>query len=585
VVACTAPAAGPVYCNGQRATIVVGSASPGIVSGTSGADVIAITGGRHTVIAGAGNDTVCAGTLGSTLLGGDGNDILIGGPSADRLDGGNGNDNLLGGGGSDTLIGGPGNDTVSYADHNVPVTATIDGRSDSGAANEHDFIDMSVENLKGGPKADVLNGDSARNILIGGAGDDRLTAGSGNDVLEGQDGNDTLKGQAGDDTLDGGNGINGCDLDPADGTTSDCKFDMAPPVVANVHVLTPHIDMTAGQTELRLQAEITDDISGVDDVTAQFCDPQGNQDPIPFVSLYLLSGTSLDGIWQADVNLSRFTPAGSYNVCLINAVDKATNYGGFSRSGKAINFPRPPGTYTFDIVNNLTDTTGPVISDVVSTPTVDVTSGAATVTTDFTVDEEGSGIDTIAVDVNQDWSPAVGYPQVLKAEPQLITPAATGTPGSGRYQAVVQVPQGSAAGSWHADIFTRDLLGNVGSVQSPLTVVDHTPITSVPAMVSAVRTPGATNHTQTFTIHVTSPQVDVTSIDMGAWGPNAQGSNGYFQLVSGTVRDGVWTATIQLPDTAAAGTWTVSSISINDALGRAIALINPVITGGDWTVG
>jgi hypothetical protein len=553
--------------------------------GTSRDDVIAVTGGLHQIIGGAGNDLMCADALGSTLLGGDGNDILVGGGGADRLDGGNGNDTLLGGGGSDRLIGGPGTDTVSYADHTVPVTANIDGRNDSGAANEHDVIDMSVENLIGGPKADVLTGNAARNVLIGGAGNDRLVASSGNDVLEGQAGDDTLKGQAGNDTLDGGSGINGCDLDPADGTTHDCTFDMNPPVVTNFQVLTPHLDITTGQTELRLQAEVTDDISGVDEMSAQFCDAQGHHDPIPFESLFLTSGTASDGVWTADVNLSRFTPAGSYTVCIINAIDKAKNWGGFSSTGMAGGQSRPPGTFAFDVVNNQTDTTAPVVTDVASTRSVDVTAAAATVTTDFTVDEQGSGIDLIAVGVYEDSRATAVDGQMQNAEHELIAPAGTGTSGSGRYRAVAQLPQGSAAGNWHVSIFTRDQLGNANSVNSPLTVIDRNPVTTAPQVVSAVRTHGATNHIQTFTIHVTSAQVDVTSIDMQAWGPNAQWSNADFSLISGTVRDGVWTATINLPDTAAAGTWTVSSLSLHDAFGRFIPMINPVITGGDWTVG
>lgn len=148
----------------------------------------------------------------------------------------------------------------------------------------------------------------------------------------------------------------------------------------------------------------------------------------------------------------------------------------------------------------------------------------------------------------------------------------------------MQIPQGSAAGSWHVSIFTRDQLNNATSASTPLTVVDRNPVTTAPKVVSAVRKHGATNNTQTFTLHVTSP-VDLTQLDMQALGPNNQWSNADFALTSGTVRDGIWTATIQLPDTAASGTWHVGSIGLNDTLGRFIPLINPVISGGDWTVG
>ncbi len=585
VAACAAPATPAASCYGHKATIVVGTHSPRVVAGTSGADVIAVTGGLHQVIGGGGNDIMCADALGSTLLGGDGNDILVGGPGADRLAGGNGNDTLLGGGSADTLIGGNGTDTVSYADHAVPVTASIDGRSDSGAASEHDLIDMSVENLVGGPNNDILTGDAARNVLVGGAGNDRLIAAAGNDVLEGQGGDDTLKGQSGNDTLDGGSGVNGCDLDPADGSTRDCVFDMTPPRLTGFQVLTPQIDITAGQTELTLQAEATDDVSGISEVTVQFCDAQGRWDPIPAYDLLLTSGTATNGVYTRTMNLSPFTTGGAYTVCMVHLLDKATNRGDFASHGQANGAPFPAGTFGFTVVNNQSDHTAPVVSDIVSTPSVDVSTAAATVTTEFTIDEQGSGVELSLVDAYEDSRATAVDGQRQEAVRELVTPSPTGAPGSGRYRAVVEIPQGSAAGSWHVSIFARDQLQNAGSVSTPLTVIDRNPVTTAPRVVSAVRTHGATSHTQTFTLHVTSAQVDVTTIDMHALGPNNQWSNATFALTGGTVRDGIWTATIQLPDTAAAGTWTVGDIALRDTFGRYIALNTPAITGGDWTVG
>jgi hypothetical protein len=583
VAACTAPGAtGPVYCHGHQATIVVGAASPRVVSGTSGADVIAVTGGLHEVHGGAGDDTMCSDSAGSTLIGGDGNDGLIGAAGADRLFGGAGNDTLLGGGGSDLLVGGAGTDTVSYADHNVPVKASIDGRSDSGATNERDVIDPTVENLTGGTSTDVLTGDSAPNLLIGGGDSDSLIGGSGNDVLDGQGGDDTLNGQSGNDALDGGSGVNRCDLDAADGTTRACRFDWTAPTVTDFQVLTPNVDMTAGDSALQLQAQITDSLSGVHEVSVQFQDANGHQDALPILILRLATGTNKDGVWQGTLNLSPFTRGGIYTVSFINVSDNASNLAVLTSQGLAGSRALPNGTFTFNVVNSQTDTTAPVISDVVSTPSVDVTNGAATVTTDFTIIEDRSGIDLIQFVIRQDSSVAI--PQAHNVPAELITPSVVGAAGSGRYQAVVQLPRGSAAGKWHVTILTRDQVQNSRSSDTPLTVVDRNPITSLPRVVSVSRTAGATSQIQTFSVHLTSARAEVDRIEMNVWGPLNQWQYARFELASGTALDGVWTATIQLPDSAATGTWYVSEATIYDTLGRGVGVENSQVSWPSWIV-
>jgi hypothetical protein len=578
VVACTAPAAaGPVYCDGHKATIVIGVTSRKIVSGTAHNDVIAVTGGIHEVLGGAGNDLICADSLGSTLLGGDGNDTLIGGAGNDRLDGGNGNDTLLGGNGADTFIGGPETDTVSYADHHVSVRAGIDGRPDSGAANEHDLIDPSVENLRGGSSTNMLTGDSAANVLIGGNDSDRLSGGAGNDVLDGIGGNDTLNGQSGNDTLNGGGGINDCDLDAADTTTQDCKFDWTPPSVHDFQVLTPNINITAGQTQVQMQVKVTDAISGVDDVTVQFCDAKGNQDPFAALSLQLASGTIHDGVWNGTLNLSRYSPAGHYSVCIINASDLATNLGTYTNKGWAGVGPLPPGTFEFDVSNDQTDTTAPIITNIVTAPSVNVTNGDVTVTTEFTLFEDKSGVNLVMLGLRQ--ANELDNPEFHNSTPELITPSAVGADGSGVYRSVIVLPEGSIPGKWNVNIYTADNMQNIRTSSTPFTVVDTNPITSLPRMVSVTRTAGATPYTQTFTVHFTSTRAIVNDFMVQAYGPGGQFANADFALSSGTPLDGIWTATVQLPANAAAGDWQ-APMSGHDSMGRQLIYSD----AGDWTI-
>ena len=135
-------------------------------------------------------------------------------------------DTFIAGEGRDWIDGWLGNDTVSYEDskHGVtvdltetthhaaePATRPAEGVTlptgntsrDSGTPGGDDFVAdksyarndalISIENLTGSGRDDVLIGrNDENNVLNGGGGDDRLSGGSGNDRLIGGDGDDML---------------------------------------------------------------------------------------------------------------------------------------------------------------------------------------------------------------------------------------------------------------------------------------------------------------------------------------------------------------------------------------------------------
>jgi Ca2+-binding RTX toxin-like protein len=184
--------------------------------------VVVSTGAMPDIINGNGVDLELAPVqVPMQLFGGGANDHLTGGAGADELSGGIGNDTLLAGadpGGADTLVGGTGEDFVDYAGRTENVVVSLAGGADDGTADEHDNVDASVENLRGGDGDDHLIASSASNKLWGGAGDDVIDCGDGDDFAYGGDGNDTLDGQEGSDFLygedgdDGMTGGNGDDL-------------------------------------------------------------------------------------------------------------------------------------------------------------------------------------------------------------------------------------------------------------------------------------------------------------------------------------------------------------------------------------
>jgi Ca2+-binding RTX toxin-like protein len=194
----------------------VGSDVEDVTTG-SGNDTLVGNDGRNVLDGGAGADSLSG-------LGGD--DVLMdsgGDKAADRMDGGAGDDTMAAGAGPDVYTGGDGEDAVTdYAGRHVPVTVSLDGNADDGAAGEGDNVAADVEDVTGGSAGDTLAGNSADNELVGGAGDDTISGGDGNDGLDGGAGRDTLDGGAGRDDLRGGAGAD--TLKTRDGLTdrADC---------------------------------------------------------------------------------------------------------------------------------------------------------------------------------------------------------------------------------------------------------------------------------------------------------------------------------------------------------------------------
>jgi len=153
------------------------------------------------------------GSKNDTLRGSSADNYLSGGQGADRLEGGAGNDTLDGGAGNDTLEGGAGNDVMIYdvADKTAAILGgagsdTLAAQAAAGSVTLDLRKYREIENVAGGSKQDILQGDDGDNILAGNGGNDRLRGNDGADVLYGGDGADTLYGGVGDDTLSGGAG-------------------------------------------------------------------------------------------------------------------------------------------------------------------------------------------------------------------------------------------------------------------------------------------------------------------------------------------------------------------------------------------
>lgn len=121
------------------------------------------------------------GDAGSNVLDGqNGNDTLDGREGSDTLIGRLGNDFLIGGPGADALDGGDGSDYASY----FTATSGIDARLSTGLVSDGDTL-SNIENLRGSPFGDYLEGNNGPNILEGGAGNDGIDGLGGTDTCNG----------------------------------------------------------------------------------------------------------------------------------------------------------------------------------------------------------------------------------------------------------------------------------------------------------------------------------------------------------------------------------------------------------------
>jgi hemolysin type calcium-binding protein len=151
--------------------------------------------GKVDVETNDGDDTIDARPAGvpALILGGDGNDTLTGGAGDDLLVGGEGNDVMDGQGGADIFAGQNGTDRADYVSRTGPVTVSLDGQANDGAAGERDNVLDDVETIRGGSGNDSLTGNGNRNFLIGGPGDDFIFGlGGAHDDLNGGPGDDHL---------------------------------------------------------------------------------------------------------------------------------------------------------------------------------------------------------------------------------------------------------------------------------------------------------------------------------------------------------------------------------------------------------
>jgi hypothetical protein len=230
---------------------------------------------------------------------------------------------------------------------------------------------------------------------------------------------------------------------------------------------------------------------------------------------------------------------------------------------------------------------------------VNVTAASQNLTVNATITDDLSGVSYGYIAFTSPSGQTVGrYPSGDFAKK-------AGTDLNGGYQVTVLFPQFVEPGVWTASVYLQDNAGNSVTLQSAtlvslgfpgtLTVVDSTPDTTPPTLLGASFAPSAINtsagpQTITVSLQVADSQSGTVFSNSSSCVINANLSRagagpteslalwgGNFKLVSGTAQNGVWQATLVMPQYSG-GNWALSNVCLSDAVTNHINLTSAQLT-------
>lgn len=553
---------------------IVGTAEADVLRGTRGDDVICGLGGADTLYGGGGSDR---------LLGGPGRDVLSGGGGNDALVGGDREDRLAGGSGDDTLTGGAGVDTIDFSAATGRVVVSLPAGTATGSGS--DSIN-GVESVVGSPSGDDLVGDGGRNRLVGGEGDDVLRAGGGADALVAGAGdddmfggghNDKLSGGPGDDMLDGGSGSNACD----GGAGNDIlkpTCDSTAPRIRTLAVSPATVDTSDGPASIMFDAHVTDDLAGVLKGGITVRGPSSQYRYVAWYAYSLVSGDHLDGVYRVEVILPQYSAQGTWTVSDVWVWDTVGNYRSLwtaeqlEQAGLNVSFQQLGAG----------DVTAPQMRSLTSSPAViDTSTGPATVVVEARITDAIAGLrfgHAIFRSPSRDQSAKARFNESSRV---------SGTDRDGIYRYEVTVPQYAERGVWTVDwVHIRDHADNtrdwqyqaVPSAGFDLKFEQTAPgDTTAPVLRSVSFSPTTISTADAdakvvvearITDAVAGLQYAEISVCDSAKTHGQTGSLSESELISGTIRDGVYRAEITIPRYSATGTWSICWVELHDRAGN-----------------
>lgn len=368
--------------------------------------------------------------------------------------------------------------------------------------------------------------------------------------------------------------------------------DTTPPQLVSLSFNPPSVDVTAGAQTVTVTARVTDDLSGVftGRSTVSFTGP--NLQFLLGVYFNRISGTPLDGTYQAIITIPRYAEAGTWKVRL-QLYDSAGN--GFSPAARQLELLGFPTDLT--VLDATPDLQPPNLLSITFSPTtIDVSAADVDVTVTLQISDDVSGVDlsgptanSLNVAIGPTSSPSVRQ-YIVGRDFRLVS----GNALNGTWKAVKTIPRYSPAGPWQLvsvglfDFANNQLYRTAAQLAaagiSPVLTVESSPTDVTPPTLSAIgfsptlinTSPGA----QTVGITV-SVSDDLSGVDLGP--TTATGSFLYVQLRSpsgnqftyvdpfvapttlgGTPLNGTWQMSATWPQYSEQGTWKLQLLTLKD---------------------
>lgn len=255
----------------------------------------------------------------------------------------------------------------------------------------------------------------------------------------------------------------------------DATPDFAPPQLAGITMSPSSLVVSASDVVVTVNMTVTDDASGfVADSPGhtdfEITSPSSHQSRfIPISDWKLISGTSVNGVWQASFVMPRYSEPGIWRIVSLRLHDRAGSQRIYSASDLA-----PFGSaVTLSIASSPFDSTSPLLSNMTfNQAVIDPTTGPITVVAQMTLSDDLSGI-SVASDRVQDTnylpftfggisfkSPSGAQTVYSNAVPSSGVLLA-GNTLSGLWSFDAVFPQFCEAGTWTATVSIRDATRNV----------------------------------------------------------------------------------------------------------------------------
>jgi hypothetical protein len=345
--------------------------------------------------------------------------------------------------------------------------------------------------------------------------------------------------------------------------------DTQPPVLVSFTFSPTAVNTTTNSATVNVTAQVTDNLSGVQEVFTYFNSPSGTQ--YARANLSLSSGNDLNGTWTGTATIQAFSEPGTWTVSYVYVGDNVGNYQEYYTAQlQALGFP------TSLQVTSVQDTQPPTLTTFTFSPlAVNTTTNPATINVTAQVADDLSGVQEVFTYFN---SPSGN--QYARANLSL----SSGTGLNGTWTGTATIQAFSEPGTWTISyVYVGD---NVGNYQEYYTAqlqalgfptslqVTSVQDTQPPTLTNFTFSPLLVNTTTApATVSVTAQVTDNLSgveevFDYFTSPSGTQYARANLSLSSGTSLNGTWTGTTIIPAYSEGGTWTVSYVYVGDNVGN-----------------